>query len=80
MISSTQQDYERLVALGASPLPKIGNLKVDVPLPSLLSESTRKEQLEALGYKLSNDREPFVLIGASTWDQEEALLLSIQKR
>jgi len=80
VISSTQQDYERLVALGASPLPKIGNLKVDVPLPSLLSESARKEQLEALGYIPSNDREPFVLIGASTWDQEEALLLSIQKR
>jgi 3-deoxy-D-manno-octulosonic-acid transferase len=80
VISSTQQDYERLVALGASPLPKIGNLKVDVPLPSPLSESERKEQLEALGYNPSNDREPFVLIGASTWDQEEALLLSIQKR
>ena len=79
IICSTEQDFERFTALKASPLPRVGNLKVDVPLPVPLSPEERLQALSDLGFN-SQVAKPFVLIGASTWEQEEAMLLTIQKR
>ena len=79
IICSTGQDFDRFLSLKTEPLPKVGNLKVDVPLPNALSPEARVHALRDLGFDIPGTP-PFVLIGASTWELEEAMLLSIQKR
>ena len=79
IICSTEQDFDRFTELKASPLPKVGSLKVDVPLPDALLPEARVQALCDLGFDNPETRS-FVLIGASTWEQEEAMLMRIQKR
>ena len=90
---SSQQDADRFKELGALPEASVGNLKLDVPLPETISEETRLNELKALGLGLGlrlgfkqdpptsqPGAAPFVLIGASTWEGEESLLLKIQNQ
>ena len=79
IICSTEQDFDRFTELKAAPLPKMGNLKIDVPLPDALSLEARVQALRDLGFD-DLETPSFVLIGASTWEQEEAMLMRIQKR
>ena len=70
-------DRERLMTLGVPP-DKVtceGNIKFDAALPPLLDENKKSALKKELGFP-AND---FVLLGASTWPDEERILLEIQK-
>ena len=69
------QDEERLRALGFPPerLRTLGNMKLDLTIPPL-SETQRGELRRALGLG-----EDLVLLGSSTWDSEELVLVQALK-
>lgn len=79
---SNQEDFERLIELGAnsSKISSVGNLKFDFKLKH--QHLTPKENIQKeLGFIThSQTDKPFVLLGSSTWPGEEALLLRIQDR
>ncbi len=78
--SATQIDFDRFIALGVKPDSIIGNIKLDVPFPYPLSEEEKHECINKLFLITEKVKEKeFILIGASTWPGEEALLLSAQK-
>ena len=77
---SSKQDFERFKILGVSPETSVGNLKLDVSLLDTLPKEARIEKLEAIGFRQVASEVPFILIGASTWEGEELLLLKIQNQ
>ena len=77
---SSKQDAERFKELGATPEASVGNLKLDVSLLETLPKEVRIRKLEAIGFRQVTSEVPFILIGASTWEGEELLLLKIQNQ
>ena len=78
--SATQIDYDRFLALGIKADSAIGNIKLDVPFPPPLSTEEKFEHQNLLfSNTKKSEGKKFILIGASTWPGEEALLLSAQK-
>lgn len=78
VLASTKEDAERFANVGVSPaqIQVCGNLKFDVDgerMPDAAITAVRK----SLGF--GEDAGTRVLIGASTWPQEEALLLDVFK-
>jgi 3-deoxy-D-manno-octulosonic-acid transferase len=71
-LCSGEQDRNRLIQVGADPdrTRVTGSLKVDAPLGEPLESCARLDLLEQLGF----DDAP-VLVGASTWEGEEAVLI-----
>ena len=77
---SSKQDFERFKILGVLPKTSVGNLKLDVPLNDFIPKEARVEKLEAIGFRQVSSEVSFILIGASTWEGEELLLLKIQNQ
>lgn len=78
--AASEIDQTRLFQLGAprERLSMTGNIKFDVPLPAPLNTEAKTKLRKALGF--TGSERPFVLLGASTWPGEEAILLEAQKR
>lgn len=76
ILASSKQDAERFIALGAdeSQVEMSGNIKIDVNVSPILDAKGKDELLNELGFADSRDK-PLVLLGASTWPGEEAMLL-----
>jgi len=77
--AGSEGDARRLIALGAAPerLDVTGNLKFDVASDGPLSAGERLTLRHALGF--DGLTRSFVLLGSSTWEGEEALLLDTVK-
>ena len=84
ILASTQQDFERFTQLagGGTEILSTGNIKVDVPVEPLLSESERQSLREELGLFSSESRpekQPVIILGSSTWPGEESVLIETFK-
>lgn len=81
--ASSTEDLNRLVDLGCNPLTtaNTGNIKFDVPILPLLSTEEIAKMRTELGFdsKTPDDAKPFILLGSSTWPQEEAALIETHK-
>ncbi|MCZ6674013.1 MAG: 3-deoxy-D-manno-octulosonic acid transferase [Verrucomicrobia bacterium] len=81
IVASSEWDAKRFRDLGCAPedISCSGNLKCDVPLPTLLSESDQNELLNELGLptKQTTLAHSLILCGASTWPGEEITLFRI---
>lgn len=79
---ASEYDAARLVKLGVSTdrIQSYGSLKFDVPLPNTLDADALENLRKELGFQAEADEPPFVLLGSSTWPDEEALLIEITKR
>ena len=81
--ATNQLNKNRLLELGATPetIESFGNLKFDVAVEKPISTSARSELLRELGFDSpSNQPQPFILLGSSTWPGEEQILLKIQSQ
>ena len=78
---ATRIDYDRFSDLGATPEERIGNIKLDVDFGPALTPQDKGAQLQKMGFERNHvsKESPFTLIGASTWQGEETLLLNAQK-
>lgn len=78
--AASSADRARFLNLGCSPeqVRHSGSIKFDVSVDALVSEPERKELRRSLGFYPSSGREPFVVVGASTWPGEEAALMDAQ--
>jgi 3-deoxy-D-manno-octulosonic-acid transferase len=81
IFAASKLDEERLLQIGASreKLSVSGNIKFDVPLPEAITSETKTTRLNSLGFS-GESVPPFVLLGASTWPGEEAILLLAQAK
>jgi 3-deoxy-D-manno-octulosonic-acid transferase len=73
-------DSERLQQLGVNSrrIHCMGNIKVDVAARTEITERDRHALRTKLGFIASEEKnEPLVLLGASTWPGEEAMLIDI---
>lgn len=79
ILVSSQNDLDRLLAIGADPVRTTlcGNLKFDTPVGPVLNEDERLQLRQELGLNADTESSetPLVLLGSSTWPGEEALLL-----
>jgi len=82
LFCASHVDMERFVSLGVDPSRAIcvGNLKVDQPLPRQLSPEEKKAELIEIGLLSSTADRPCILLGSSTWEGEEALLVDVLKQ
>ncbi len=73
LLASSQYDLDRYLAVGANPATSTvtGNIKFDVAQGPNLSE----EEKAALKAELGFAKDDLVLLGSSTWDGEEAMLI-----
>jgi len=80
--AASELDRERLLKLGGESVRVTctGSIKCDVPLPPALDSEKRAALRDSLGFGASGGKTPFVLLGASTWPGEEAVLIDIQGR
>jgi 3-deoxy-D-manno-octulosonic-acid transferase len=81
--ATNQLNKNRLLELGAMPatIQSFGNIKFDVAVGEPISASVRSELLKELGFYSPTDQsQPFVLLGSSTWPGEEQALLKVQAR
>ncbi|MCH6259011.1 hypothetical protein MLD52_20815 [Puniceicoccaceae bacterium K14] len=72
VLAGSEMDAERFVKIGI-PQDRVsatGNLKMDVAIEPILSQSEKINLKRTLGFE-----EKFVLLGSSTWPGEEAMLL-----
>ena len=81
IFAASQLDRDRLVSLGANTnkVRTHGSIKFDVSMPALLTQDECESLKRSLGFTLSASKQPFVLLGSSTWPGEEARLLEIQQ-
>jgi len=79
LFCASHVDMERFVALGADPARAVcvGNLKVDQPLPRQLSAEEKQAELVQIGLLKNKEDHACILLGSSTWEGEEALLLNV---
>jgi 3-deoxy-D-manno-octulosonic-acid transferase len=77
--AGSEEDARRLMSLGAEPanIDVTGNLKFDVASEGPLSPGERLVLRHSLGF--DGLERSLVLLGSSTWDGEEALLLDVLK-
>jgi 3-deoxy-D-manno-octulosonic-acid transferase len=77
--AGSEEDARRLMSLGAEPanIDVTGNLKFDVATDGPLSLGERLVLRQALGF--DGVERSLVLLGSSTWEGEEALLLEVVK-
>jgi len=77
--SGSEEDARRLMSLGAEPanIDVTGNLKFDVASDGPLSLGERLVLRQALGF--DGLERSLVLLGSSTWEGEEVLLLDVVK-
>lgn len=83
LLTATEIDRERFLALGRSfsNTYTTGNLKLDQPLGSVLSVEGKDALLAELGFlSLEEQSSPLILLGSSTWEGEEALLLGVLRK
>jgi 3-deoxy-D-manno-octulosonic-acid transferase len=75
--AGSEEDARRLMSLGAEPaqVDVTGNLKFDVASDGPLSTGERLVLRHALGF--DGRERSLVLLGSSTWEGEEALLLDV---
>jgi len=80
ILACSEEDAQRFRALGfaAERVATTGNIKLDVAVPVLGAEEKAKLRAE-LGFPPAGSRS-FVLMGASTWPGEEAVLIDTLKR
>jgi len=80
ILACSEEDAQRFRALGFAPerVATTGNMKLDVAVPVLGSEEKARLRSE-LGLLPSESAE-LILMGASTWPGEEAVLLETLKR
>jgi 3-deoxy-D-manno-octulosonic-acid transferase len=79
--AASDLDGSRFRALGcsSSQISQTGSIKFDVAVGARLSEETRSQLRNTLGfYPTTEQQAPFVVVGASTWPGEEATLLTAQ--
>jgi 3-deoxy-D-manno-octulosonic-acid transferase len=79
---SSEVDRQRLIQLGVAGerIGCVGNIKMDVAPREVIAEELRQSLRNDLGFRTKEDgTEPLVLLGASTWPGEEALLLDLQR-
>lgn len=78
VLTASEQDQERLLALGAAPEKThcVGNLKFDVSIDTALDEQAVKALRQQLGFYGMEGKEPLVILAASTWPGEEAMMLN----
>lgn len=74
-------DQSRFLKLGCTPerIMHFGNIKFDVAVDAIVSETERQELRYSLGFHPAGGEEPFVIVGASTWPGEEAALIDAQR-
>lgn len=77
--AGSEEDARRLIAIGADPalIEVTGNLKFDVASEGPLSPDERLALRHALGF--DGTQQSLVLLGSSTWEGEEALLVEVIK-
>lgn len=77
--AGSEEDARRLMALGAEPdrIDVTGNLKFDVASEGPLFVGERSVLRHALGF--DGPQTSLVLLGSSTWEGEEALLIEVIK-
>ena len=81
ILCSTKQDFDRFTLLNASPLKALVISRSMFLLPKALYRLMNAQTLKLLNWALITQTEhPFILIGASTWEQEEAMLLRVQEQ
>ncbi len=77
---SSVVDRHRLIQLGVGGerMGCVGNIKMDVAPREVLAKEARQLLRNDLGFRTNeDDTEPLVLLGASTWPEEEAFLLNL---
>jgi len=83
IFASSDLDRNRIITLGAKEeqVTNTGSIKFDVSVGIELSKDERTQLRADLGFKPSKTTPiaPFIIVGASTWPGEEALLLEAQK-
>lgn len=75
ILASSDTDRERFESLGWIPRERIistGNLKFDVELEAGIDSEAREKFVGGLGFDSNN---PFILLGSSTWPDEESALI-----
>lgn len=79
LLAGSQQDLERFAAVGANPqkLFCTGNIKFDVEPKILLSNLEKRELKKEMGFLSSDQDNPLILIGSSTWPGEEKVLIEV---
>jgi 3-deoxy-D-manno-octulosonic-acid transferase len=78
VLCATPTDGERFLALGADPAHTrvTGSLKFDVPAGPPMNAADRATLREELGFVADDQlKTPLVLLGSSTWDGEELMLI-----
>lgn len=79
---ASETDQQRFLNLGAEAY-KVefwGSIKLDGATPAPMDRSARRQCLADLALTSANEPDPLVLLGASTWPGEEAVLLEIVNR
>ncbi len=80
--AATNLDQQRLIELGASPESTVctGSIKFDVDFGETLDTAGIEQLRKELGFAAKGDREPFILLGSSTWPGEEDAVLTAQAK
>ena len=78
LFAASELDQQRLIALGAEPnhVTCSGNIKFDVDMPEHLAPEAKRALRKELGFPADD----LILLGSSTWPNEEAQLLEIHKQ
>lgn len=87
ILTATPQDHERYLALGADSKKthRTGNIKFDVTPKKILTDEEKLALKKEMGFiskdsKKLNDKGSLILLGSSTWDKEEEMLLNTYKK
>ena len=77
IIAASEQDADRFRLLGMDPakVVTVGNIKFDSEPPAALDPEAALQLRRDLGFESQSTVPPLVILGASTWPEEEALLL-----
>lgn len=82
ILAASEDDRARFLALGADEarVSVSGNIKLDVAIDPLLSDSERTVLAERLGLAQPRKEKPLIVLGSSTWPGEERSLLRLLQR